>query len=236
MINQKLWIKAHKKDFANSLISESGAIPDGHPTAIFMAGLPGAGKTEFTKNLMSILEHKIVRLDMDEIATKIKGYKPEIADLFRSGASELLNKTYDIVLKNQLDFIMDGTFSSKYAKNNINRAIKHGYSVKVIYVLQDPKLAWFFTKEREKIEHRAINQEGFIDTYFKTIENIKDIFLSNNDIILDIIKKDSYNKIKEWISNIQYEEIDKYINNCYTNKTLKEYLDGRRNQAPLNAK
>jgi len=227
MLNQKLWVKTHKKEFARSLILKSGAVPDGNPTAIFMAGLPGAGKTEFSKNLLKNLDNKPVRLDMDEIATHIDGYSPEKADLYRGGATELLNKTFDLVIKNKLDFIMDGTFSSKYAKNNVKRALAHGYNVKIIYLYQDPKLAWLFTKEREKVEYRAIDKSGFIDSFSRTIDNIKFIMENHkhDKIVLDIIIKDGYS-IKEWNNNISVEEIDKNINKYYNKDNLKEYIDG----------
>lgn len=228
MINQRTWVKTHKKSFANELITKSGATPDGNPTAIFMAGLPGAGKTEFSKNLLGIFNYKVVRLDMDEIATHIKGYKPEKADLFRSGATELLNKTFDLVIKQQLDFIMDGTFGSKNAKLNISRSLKSGYLIKILYIYQDPKLAWHFTKEREKIEHRAISKDGFIETYFNTIENIKTILqdYDGEKLTLDIVTKNSYNKISKWYHDVKLSEIDNLINNCYNKENLKEHIDG----------
>ena len=72
MNNQAAWIKSHKQKFATNLILKSGAIPDENPTAIFMAGLPGAGKTEFSKALIDLLDSKVIRLDMDEIASHIK--------------------------------------------------------------------------------------------------------------------------------------------------------------------
>ena len=123
-----------------------------------MAGLPGAGKTEFSKNLIKLVDGaKAVRIDMDEIATQIKGYHPEIADEFRGQASKLMNGLYDKVLKEKLEFIMDGTFGSKSSIKNVERAINHGYTVKVIYIIQDPKLAWKFTLAREKVEHRSIS-------------------------------------------------------------------------------
>ena len=233
MISQKEWIRKHKREFINSLITKSGATPDGNPSAIFMAGLPGAGKTEFSKNLISNLRLNVVRLDMDEIAANIEGYKPEIADRYREGASSLLNGAFDIVIKRGLDFIMDGTFSSKYAQRNVCRAINHGYSVKIIYIYQDPKLAWHFTLEREKVEHRLIDLDGFVESYFNTIRNIYDVLNTTltAKIALDIILKDGYNKSREIKSNVSANvsanDIDKIINNCYDNKTrLRNYLNG----------
>ena len=222
---QSEWVKANKNRFAKDFIAKSGTIPDERSTAIFMAGLPGAGKTEISKQLSIIIKRKFIRLDMDEIATQIPGYKAEKADEFRGGASELLNKIYDMIMSKGLDFIMDGTFGSKNSIPNIKRAISHGYMIKIFYVVQDPKKAWHFTKEREKIEHRAIDLDGFVGSYFNTIENLKEVLKNKHDnITLDIIKKDSYNRIKEWYGNVNIDDIDKNLKRYYNKESLRSYI------------
>lgn len=217
-----------KKEFVDRFIKEFGAKPAASPSAIFMAGLPGAGKTEFSKNLVNIIGGvKAVRIDMDEIASQIKGYTPEKADEFRESATRLLNGIFDRALKEKMDFVLDGTFASKNAIENIKRATNHGYSVKVVYIVQDPKLAWSFTKAREKVEHRSITQEGFINAYFKIIKNINEMapLLRNNGIItLDIVWKNEHNLIDSWLPNIR-EGIDKLVKNNYNIETLKEYIN-----------
>lgn len=47
------------------LITDSGVQPEAEPAAIFMAGLPGAGKTEFSKRLIEFSDVPFVRIDMD---------------------------------------------------------------------------------------------------------------------------------------------------------------------------
>lgn len=237
MQTQKEWIKSHKKDFANKLIAKSGATRTENPAAIFMAGLPGAGKTEFTKHLIKKAQLKVVRLDMDEIATCVEGYRPEVADKYRSGATELLNKSLDLVLKNKLSFIMDGTFSSKYGIRNVNRAIAHGYMVKIIYIAQDPRTAWHFTLAREKVEHRAIDEDGFIRSYFGTLDNIKVLLASKHDkIAIDVVVKQPDNEIGELFENVALDKIDKIIKIYYKYKEIKDYIDDRQNQTQANEK
>ena len=126
--------------------------------------MPGAGKTEFTIELLKDLTNKPLRIDMDEIAQQIEGYKPEIANKFRAGASNILGKIYDETIKNKLDFVFDGTFSQSKALENLRRALDHDYTIKLYYIHQIPEIAWRFTKDRELIEHRAIDKAGFIDT------------------------------------------------------------------------
>ena len=227
--NLKSWVKERKNEFANTIIAESGAAPDGKLSAVFMAGLPGSGKTELTKNLILASQLKVVRLDMDEIASMIEGYRPEEADKYRESASEILNRTFDVTLKRQLDFIMDGTFSSKYAVKNVERAFSHGYKIKIIYVVQDPKIAWDFTLAREKVEHRAIDVDGFIDSYFGTLKNIKSLMAKNKNydkITLDMIFKDAENRVGDRLKNVGDGFVDKMVYKYYNREDLKEYICG----------
>lgn len=226
-ISQKTWVKRNKKMFANNLIKQSGAKYDGDSSGIFMAGLPGAGKTELTKNLIASSDLRVVRLDMDEIASRIEGYSPDKADKFRAGASELLNKCFDLTLKKKLDFIMDGTFSSPYASKNIGRVLKHNYTIKIVYVLQDPKIAWEFTKAREKVEHRAIDINGFINAYFGIIKNLECVFNKKYDkMTIDVVVKNGRNEVEKWLENVDSVDLDKINKNVYNKTTLMEYLNG----------
>ena len=192
-----------------------------------MAGLPGAGKTELSRALIEIAHVSPVRIDMDELATFIDGYRPEAANEFREAATILLSETYSKVLKQKLDFVMDGTFSSKNAELNIERALKRGYSVKIVYAYQDPKLAWEFTKAREKVEHRSIKFDGFIETYYKTIENIKYIGKKfDNKINLNIVYKTPTNEVGEWKKCISFSKIDDLIKVEYNKDKLIKYILG----------
>ncbi|MBQ7802536.1 zeta toxin family protein [Candidatus Saccharibacteria bacterium] len=209
------------------MISNSGATPSENLSGIFMAGLPGAGKTELSRALVEIANLRPVRIDMDELATFIEGYTPEKADVFRKEATILLAETYSQVLKRKLDFIMDGTFSSKNAKLNIKRALKRSYNIKIVYTCQDPKLAWNFTKAREKVEHRAIKLEGFVKSYYGTIENIKELSEKyKSQITVDVVFKTSTNEIGSWLEGIKPTEIDDMIKVEYNKDNLIKYISG----------
>ena len=192
-----------------------------------MAGLPGAGKTELSRALIEVSGVSPVRIDMDELASLAEGYKPERADEFRLVGTNLLFRLYSTVLKNRLDFIMDGTFSSKNAELNIERALKRGYNLKIVYAYQDPKLAWEFTKAREKVEHRAIRFDGFIETYYKTFDNIKCLSKKyQNSVLLDIVVKDAQNKVKVWHEEVLPAKIDDLIKIEYNKDKLIKYIKG----------
>jgi predicted ABC-type ATPase len=228
--NIKKYPDIPKKVFVENFIKQSDAQSHSNPSAIFMAGLPGAGKTEFSENLIKLVDNtstKAVRIDMDEIARQIKGYRPEIADEYRESATRLMNGIYDKVLKEKIEFIMDGTFGSKSSIRNIERAINHGYIVKIVYIIQDPKLAWEFTLAREKVEHRSINMDGFVKTYFNITDNIlkvSSLMKKYDKITVDIVIKNKENGIESWIPNVR-SGIDILLKTSYNNKTLKEYLN-----------
>lgn len=86
-----------------------------NPSSYFMAGSPGAGKTEYSKSLIQILtekepERKIVRIDADEIRDWLPQYDHKNALLVQRAASLGVEKVLDCVLKNHQDFILDATF------------------------------------------------------------------------------------------------------------------------------
>lgn len=219
------WAKEHRKGLLSKL-TEGVDFGVETPTGVFMAGLPGSGKTEFTKNLIKDLKLKVVRIDMDEIAEEIEGYRPEKADEFRQAATLVMNNLYSEIMHKRTDFIMDGTFGSKNAILNIERAVSHGFQVKVIYVYQDPKLAWEFTRAREKIEHRGIDREGFIESYGKVTGNIRKVAEKmRGKISIDLVVKNADNQVGEWMQNIDGSTLDKVLNKDYNKESLRKYID-----------
>ena len=223
--NPKEWARKNKKLFANRVVTAAGVQPHDEPAAFFMAGLPGAGKTEFTESLISDLKLKAVRIDMDEIATQIDGYQPQEAHAFREAATDVLNAVFDRATHRRVDFIMDGTFRSSKAINNLRRCAEKGYHIKLFYVHQEPLPAWEFTVTREKVEKRHIDKAGFIDSYFEIFDNLKAIEENNiPNLTLDFVVKDKTNKIGRWHENIQISEIDELIGEHYNRGYLERIL------------
>jgi len=197
------WARTNKKKIAREFIRKIDHAASDSPAAIFTAGLPGAGKTEFTKELLKDLSDKALRIDMDEIACLIEGYSPKTADLFRGAASIILDKIYDEVLKTKLDFVMDGTLSHPKALDNIGRALDKGYTIKIYFIHQDPAVAWQFTKDRELVEHRSIDYEKFIESYYRLHENMTQLQTSTKDVTISIILKDKDNRVGQQFENVE---------------------------------
>ena len=228
-INPTEWARQHKRDFANNFIKQANVQPADTPVAIFMAGLPGAGKTEFTQSFLKVNQNSAIRIDMDEIATHIESYRPEQADRYREAATMLLNKIFDLNLKRKLNFIMDGTLGHNKAISNIERTLKAGYQIKIFYLCQDPRSAWQYTQARELIEHRAISKEGFIRTYYSLIDNLRTILekIKHPNLAVDLVIKKPDNGIKKIISSIGTADIDKHIEINYNREKLERKIDGK---------
>lgn len=144
--------------------------------AFFMAGIPGAGKTEFAENTINSLKPKYVPVEHDKIVEYIDGYRPENYYTFRTAGSVLVSRLLDECLKNGYAFILDGTLSHEQGYKNIQKALKAGYYVQIVYIVQTAKMAWELTKDRELVKKRAIRKEGFVATCNKINANLLNIF------------------------------------------------------------
>jgi predicted ABC-type ATPase len=199
-----------------------------YPSSFFMAGSPGAGKTEFSKSFIKKLNEnnslQVIRIDADEIRNMCPLYTGDNSHLFQKAANKGVEALHEYALKNNYNFLIDGTFQSDRYESNIERSLKRGRDVYIIYVFQEPKIAWEFTQKREKIEKRKVTIETFIDAFLRSIENVnnaKKIFGSK--IKIHFIKKDYYNdKIIEYHMNIN--NLDSYIKNSYTEEALHNQL------------
>ena len=216
-----------KREIVRKILEMSGAESEMEPAGFFMAGLPGSGKTEISRNLIRDSGVKLFRIDMDEIAEMLPDYVPERADVFRKPATAVLSECFSYALHHDISFLMDGTFGSTQAIRNIERSLKHGFKVQIVYAFQDPKLAWEFTLAREKIEHRAIKFEGFVESYYKTIDNIKKASEKFGErISIDVAVKDANNKVGEWLRDMSAKEIDGIIKMEYNKDKLISYIKG----------
>lgn len=197
------WVRKNKKRIAGELIKDIPYPPNQSPTAIITAGLPGAGKTEFIRRLKSQLNIDSLHIDMDEIAKQIEGYRPQIADKFRAGASSIMNTILDSVLNKGIDYILDGTFGGSPALNNITRSLDHGYKIKIYYIYQEPLIAWRFTQAREKEEHRSIKKSGFINTYFKIYSNLSQLSQFKHRVAFGVVIKNPDNQTGNVYDNVE---------------------------------
>lgn len=195
---------------------------DAQPISIFMAGSPGAGKTEFSKRLLRNIH--AVRIDADEIKKIIPQYTGKNSDSVQGASALGVEYLYDYVLKKNLSMLLDGTFADyQKARMNVLRSLHKGRYIEIFYLYQNPIIAWRFTKEREAIEGRMIPKKLFIHAFFQAKENVQKIKEEFGDTIkAHLIIKNHVKDIEEEYPDIQH--IDKYLKMHYSRVTLAKKL------------
>ena len=223
--------KRNKNRIARELTDKTKYIPDTDPISVFMAGSPGAGKTEMSKIVISMLEYDerhVVRIDGDEIRPLLPGYVGNNSHLFQGAVSLIVEKMHDYALHQKQSFVLDGTFS-RYEKaiDNIRRSHRKDRLVLVFYLYQKPEVAWKFTQAREKAEGRNIPKSAFIDQFLEareTVDRVSKELKEKTQIFL--VKEDFETNRVENIMRIgdKGSQIDDYILERYTQSDLEKLL------------
>lgn len=143
--------RANRRHIARELTDPAIYMPEAEPVSVFMAGSPGAGKTEASIELLgSFPGWNILRIDPDELRDRFPGYTGGNAWLFQSAVARIVDAVLDKAFERQLSFVLDGTFASyEVARRNVKRSLDRGRVVQILYVYQEPRLAWgSFAPER----------------------------------------------------------------------------------------
>ena len=234
--------KDHGKEIAKKAVEEFPS--DNNPVSIFMAGSPGAGKTETSIKLIELIgsngsngalgdligsgkvkdSDSILRIDADELRNHFAGvgYEGHNSHLFQRAASRLVDQIHDAALKKKINFLLDGTFSNEAkAEENIRRSLKRERYVNILYVYQTPQLAWQFVQEREIAEGRHIRKEDFAEKFCaprRVADKMKAKF--EKDVTLTLICKDIDNTNKFFKASI--ERIGDHIPEKYSEEEILE--------------
>ena len=224
------FIKENKQKLCEYFASTEKYFPVENPSAYFMAGSPGAGKTEYSKAFIQELQQrspkrKIVRIDADDIRDYIPFYDRTNAEIVQGAAALGVEKLFDHVLKNKQDFLLDATFADfNKSHQNIARCLHNKRKIGITYIYQDPLIAWEFTKKREKVEGRYVPKAMFIQAFFSAIDNVDKIKKEYNDKVeLELIVKDIDQNIQKSYFNIDY--VENYLKIEYNPQMLEELLN-----------
>lgn len=220
-----LYARAHKKDIAKRLTDAKIHVPEVNPVSVFMAGSPGAGKTEASLELLKkIGDASVIRIDPDELRSEFPGYSGENAWLFQKAVSVLVDRIHDMALDGKQSFLLDGTLSHyDVAQRNIARSLKKGRAVQILYVYQDPRLAWNFVQARESLEGRRIEPVHFINQYFAArdvVNRLKREF--GKEIFVDLLLKNNDNSHSFYRAGV--DQIDNHIPEKYTRAQVEQML------------
>ena len=216
-----------KKEIAERHTNPKVFLPDKEPVSVFMAGSPGAGKTEASKALLEEFVEKgrkVLRIDPDELRSKFEHYSGDNSWLFQPAVSILVEKIHDLALKQNQSFILDGTLSNyRKAAENITRSLNKKRQVQVLYVYLTPEQAWEFVQAREMTEGRKIQPEQFITQYFAARENVNE--LKNRfgkDISVDLLLKEIDGSRKLYKAGI--DQIDNHVQEKYTRTDIEKFI------------
>lgn len=133
-----LFVRNHKveliKKFADPDVYQSVPIP----VSLFMAGSPGAGKTEVSRGLVRKFKDAPVRIDADEIRTLCPEYTGANAHVFQKAANKGVNTLFDYVLhKESTAFSMVLSRMRALAKTSRDRlstsvSWRYGSSIRIL--------------------------------------------------------------------------------------------------------
>ncbi len=219
------FIKSSKKELIAKFCPLESCRPTARPVSLFMAGSPGAGKTEISKSFARRFKDAPVRIDADEIRSVCAGYSGENAHLFQKAANKGVNFLYDYALHNSINCIMDGTFAYADAEKNVQRSLDRGRKVEIWFVYQDPIRAWEFTKAREARESRRVSKEVFIRAFFESRMNaklVKERF--GTRVELNILMKDYDAGSEDILLDVPASELDRFADGRYSVDTLIDVL------------
>ena len=218
----KQWIKSNKSVVIDGLCGNAEPVSDG--IAIFMAGSPGAGKTETASRLVGdddVRDALFVHIDQDRIKAMIPGYTGDNAEVYHGAASIGVDVVFNHILKKKYNFVLDSTFSNfDKAKSNIERVLKREYVVKVYFVYQEPESAWSFVEKRREVEGRVVPKESFARQFVNSrvvVNDIKKHFgrSVNLDVVLKTVNETGVMGEK-FVFNV--DSVDSYIGKVYTDE------------------
>lgn len=218
------WARKNKKDFAKRVTDLEKHPAEQSPVSVFMAGSPGAGKTEAAKALASELGDGFLRIDPDDFRLTLPGYTGRNSWLFQGAISILLGCVLDSAFKQKQSFLLDGTLSNyEQAENNVERALGKGRSVLVLYVHQEPAQAWEFVKAREALEGRNIPKERFVEQYFAAHDVVSRLKVKfGTRVTIDVILKDIDGKDRRYLANVSDLRVSLPI--PYTQQQVREIV------------
>lgn len=216
-----------KKEISGELCDPARYKSDPQPVSVFMAGSPGAGKTESSLNLIARLMggNPVLRIDADDLRNRFSAYDGKNSHLFQAATSILADAVHDCALNRKQSFVFDGTLSKiDKARQNIERSLKRSRLVQILYVYQDPFQAWQFVKAREARDGRHVPREAFIEQYFLARENVNILKKEfGSRIKIDLIVKNMDGSNFAYYDNI--DKVDKYISERYSKEDLNARLD-----------
>lgn len=95
-----IFAKANRTRIARELACLTKYPGENYPVSVFMAGSPGAGKTEVSKSFIRLMEEggsSALRIDPDDFREYFPDYTGANSSLFQRGVTAMVERTVDLV-------------------------------------------------------------------------------------------------------------------------------------------
>ncbi len=206
-VSQK-WIENAAKYFIQTLwnIDKYKIHEQENISSIFLAGAPGAWKTEFLETVLNDLRENFIVIDIDMYRKSFKWYNGENSSEYQKTSVRVADKVLKFCFKNELNFIFDGTFRNyNKVKQNFKQCEKYERKCLVALVFQDPRVSFYYTFLRKLKKKRNVPIDVFVDGFYGSIESVFLVkkHFKNVDIIIANKKYNFANKDK-FTYNVDY--------------------------------
>ena len=102
------WARANRTRLAKALTLTARFPGEKTPVSLFMAGSPGAGKTEAARALAVELGDFLI-IDPDDLRQHIPGYNGSNSWLVQEAVSRIVERILDKAFQQNQSFLLDGT-------------------------------------------------------------------------------------------------------------------------------
>ena len=178
------------------------------PKVLFLAGLPGAGKSSVKRtlsNLGLISFSEYLSIDSDEFIVQLDGYMKSMkvgrpldaVNNNQDTAVRIRERALNCSKSARVNFIIDGTLvSHKKISAQIKQFKGMGYTPWILYVSVDSVEAWRRVKERQKQEGRTVD-EGYFNFVVNTLPNSMENYKNNGVVIITVENSSNPAVLKE---------------------------------------
>ena len=190
------------------------------PNLYIIAGCNGAGKTTASNTILPELLNCFEFVNADNIA---KGLSPFNVEKVAFEAGRIMLTRIDELLKQQVDFAVETTLSTRSYVSLIRRAHEIGYKITLIYVwLESPKYAIERVAYRVSIGGHNIPSPTIERRYQRGLENLIQLFIPIVDFW--VVVNNTNNNLEE-IANGS-KNIDVEIKNHYLWTLIENIANG----------
>lgn len=227
------WAKEIRSEASSRYVNLSAYPPEDEPVSIFMAGAPGAGKTEIRRHLEKSPAAPILHLDPDDFRGLFPCYCGSNSSVFQGGVSLLMERILDRAFNKGVSFCLDGTLSSvEVAMKNIRRCLSKGRLILILFIHQEPIRSWEFAQAREEVEGRKITGDTFISQYHGCASVVSKILAEpefdaarrENKLNVDVLVRSKTRKSPKWYRRIDTHQFKGLVKDQLSAEELRAII------------